>query len=285
VTLGACAQASGAELRNADVDAQVVGIADPRWPEALGLHPVLSPRFLPLMDRLPASACVLTTQELQGRSELSGRPQMVHPQAAWVMACLLSQCSVPLADAQVHPTARVARTAVIAKGVVIGPAVFVGAYAVIGEAGFGFAHDANGRVTHIPHRGGVHVAEGAYIGAHCTIDAGVLEPTRIGARARLDAHVHVGHNGEVGADAVLCAQTGLAGSVVIGAGAMLGGQVGVRDHVTIGAGARVGGKAGVIGDIAPGAVVAGYPAQDRGTWLRAMSSLYGRRPARRMVRS
>lgn len=278
-TLGACAQAFGAELRAASPETRMQGIADPRASAAAALVPVLSPRFLPFVAGLADAACFLTTPELARRSELAGRSLMVHPQAPWLMAQLLGECTEPLSDAQVHPTARVARTAVIAKGVVIGAGAFVGAFAVIGEAGFGFAHDAMGRVVQIPHRGGVHICEGAYIGAHCTIDAGVLEPTRIGARARLDAHVHVGHNGDVGEDAVLCAQTGLAGSVTVGAGAMLGGQVGVRDHVIIGAKARVGGKAGVIGDVAPGAVVAGYPALDRGTWLRAMSTLYGRRRA------
>ena len=49
----------------------------------------------------------------------------------------------------------------------------------------------------------------------------------------------------------------------------MGGQAGIADHVTIGDGARIGASAGVIGDVAPGATVAGYPAVARGLWLRA----------------
>jgi UDP-3-O-[3-hydroxymyristoyl] glucosamine N-acyltransferase len=42
----------------------------------------------------------------------------------------------------------------------------------------------------------------------------------------------------------------------------------------IGDGARIAAKSGVIGDVPAGAVVAGYPAQPRARWLRALARLY-----------
>jgi UDP-3-O-[3-hydroxymyristoyl] glucosamine N-acyltransferase len=106
----------------------------------------------------------------------------------------------------------------------------------------------------------------------------VLTPTRIGPRARLDSHVHVGHNAQIGADVHVAAQSGFAGSVRVEDGAMIGGQVGVADHVTIGRGARLAARSGVIGDIPAGMTVAGYPAIERGRWLRALARLFRSRP-------
>jgi UDP-3-O-[3-hydroxymyristoyl] glucosamine N-acyltransferase len=54
----------------------------------------------------------------------------------------------------------------------------------------------------------------------------------------------------------------------------VGGQAGVADHITIGDGARLAAKSGVIGDVPPGAVVAGYPAVARARWLRGLAAMY-----------
>jgi UDP-3-O-[3-hydroxymyristoyl] glucosamine N-acyltransferase len=112
------------------------------------------------------------------------------------------------------------------------------------------------------------------IGPLSTIDAGTLSPTRIRHGAKLDAHVHVGHNSEIGPGAILAAQCGIAGSVRVGAGVLVGGQVGIADHVVVGDGARIAAKSGVIGDVPAGATFAGYPAVPRLRWLRALARLY-----------
>ncbi len=73
---------------------------------------------------------------------------------------------------------------------------------------------------------------------------------------------------------MLAAQVGLAGSVVLGKNVLVGGQAGIADHVRVGDGARIAAKSGVIGDVPAGAVVAGYPAQPRMRWLRALAHAY-----------
>ncbi len=127
----------------------------------------------------------------------------------------------------------------------------------------------------MPQLGGVVIEDDVTIGPLCTIDAGTLSPTRIRRGAKLDAHVHVGHNAEIGEGSIVAAQCGFAGSVKIGRGVLVGGQVGIADHVTVGDGARIAAKSGVIGDVPPGATVAGYPAVPRMRWLRALAKLYG----------
>jgi UDP-3-O-[3-hydroxymyristoyl] glucosamine N-acyltransferase len=97
---------------------------------------------------------------------------------------------------------------------------------------------------------------------------------------RLDAHVHVGHNVDIGQQTLVAAQVGFAGSVSVGARTRIGGQAGVADHVRIGNGVSVAAKTGVIGDVSDGAVVAGFPAVAKTRWLRAMATLLRRSSAR-----
>ena len=211
--------------------------------------------------------------------------------------------AVILAGAVVGPHARIEPNAVIYGGAVVGARVIIGAGAVIGRPGFGWAPNGAAsagalapnisasagalaaagsagapraaRVVRVPQLGGVRIEDDAEIGPLATVDAGTLAPTVIGRGAKLDAHVHVAHNVVVGAHTLVAAQAGFAGSVRVGAGSLVGGQAGVADHVTIGQGARLAAKAGVIGDVPPGGVVAGYPAVDKGRWLRAMARILG----------
>src|SRR6185436_209683 len=127
-------------------------------------------------------------------------------------------------------------------------------------------------VVRIPQLGGVVVEDDVEVGALSTIDAGTLGPTVIRRGAKLDAHVHVAHNVHIGPGTLVAAQAGFAGSSRVGAGVLVGGQAGVKDHAEIGDLARIGGKSGVIGDVAPGTVVAGFPALPRARWLRAWAT-------------
>jgi acyl-[acyl carrier protein]--UDP-N-acetylglucosamine O-acyltransferase len=101
----------------------------------------------------------------------------------------------------------------------------------------------------------------ARISAFVTIDAGLRGATRIGPRAFLMAHAHVGHDCIIGADAEIAAGAVLAGHVVIGEGARIGVGACVRPFVTIGAGARIGAGAAVVRDVPAGEVWAGVPAR------------------------
>jgi UDP-3-O-[3-hydroxymyristoyl] glucosamine N-acyltransferase len=226
-----------------------------------------------------------------------------HPHALWVVAKLLdavldlapSRDARPAAHvdvgAELHPSVVVRPGAVVLAGacvgertiigenavvygrVRIGAGTLIGPLAVIGRQGFGFTNGPNGEALRVPHVGGVIVEDEVEIGALATVDAGTLRPTVIRRGAKLDAHVHVAHNVEIGPGAYVAAQAGFAGSSRIGARVLVGGQAGVKDHAEVGDGARVGGKSGVIGDVAPGDVVAGFPAVPKARWLRAWAAL------------
>ncbi|HEX3594096.1 MAG TPA: UDP-3-O-(3-hydroxymyristoyl)glucosamine N-acyltransferase [Polyangiaceae bacterium] len=180
-----------------------------------------------------------------------------------------------LSGARVGAHSVVGDGAILYGGVRVGARVTIGPLAVIGRPGFGWATGPRGDVVRIPQRGGVVIEDDVEVGALSTVDAGTLGPTILRRGVKLDAHVHVGHNVSVGEHTYVAAQSGFAGSARIAARVLVGGQVGVTDHAVVGQGARIAAKSGVIGDVAPGAVVAGFPAVPKASWLRAWAKLLG----------
>jgi UDP-3-O-[3-hydroxymyristoyl] glucosamine N-acyltransferase len=137
----------------------------------------------------------------------------------------------------------------------------------IGSQGFGFVPGPNG-LTRMLQLGRVLIEDGVQIGANCAIDRGATGDTVIGAGTVLDNLVHIGHNVRLGRHCIICGQVGIAGSTVVGDGVMMGGQVGVADHLTVGARAQIAAKSGVMRDVAPAAVLGGFPAIEIKTWHR-----------------
>jgi UDP-3-O-[3-hydroxymyristoyl] glucosamine N-acyltransferase len=256
----------GAEARH------VRGLSSIHDPREGTLVPVTRAELVPRVDAALASgAQVIVSEALAPR--LGERLAWVHPEPASVVATLLAGATAedvagpPGDGCVIHPTA------IVHPRVRLGRRVHVGAYAVLGAPGFGFVARGEG-LEHVPQLGGVVVGDDVWIASHVTIDAGTLGPTHVGAGTKIDSHVHVGHNVRIGRSCVLCAQVGLAGSVELGDGVVLGGQVGVADHVRVGAFAKVAAKSGVTAHVPEGAVVAGYPAVPRVTWLRGLAASY-----------
>ena len=271
-------------------DDELAVVTQPRWTKAASASPAVL-----LCQASVASRCP------------PGR-RWVHQHAMYVVAQLMppdptTRGISPRAwvdpDSSVDPTATVAAGAavlagacigassvigdgaVVYGGVRIGARVTIGPLSIIGRPGFGWATGPNGDVVRVPQRGGVVIEDDVEVGALSTVDAGTLGPTVLERGVKLDSHVHVGHNVSIGEATFVAAQSGFAGSARIRRGVLVGGQVGVTDHAVVGEGARIAGKSGVIGDVAPGSVVAGFPAVPKASWLRAWAKLLGGQRRRR----
>jgi len=186
--------------------------------------------------------------------------------------------SVLVANVYVGSEARIGADCLLWPGVVvrerclIGDRVIIHPNTVIGSDGYGFRTE-KGAHQKLPQYGIVVVEDDVEIGACCTIDRARFDETRIGAGTKIDNLVHIAHNVRVGRNCLIVAQVGIAGSATVGDGVVLAGQAGVDGHVVVGSGAVVAGRAGVTKDIPEGAVVAGYPAQDRWKENRCRAAL------------
>jgi UDP-3-O-[3-hydroxymyristoyl] glucosamine N-acyltransferase len=163
--------------------------------------------------------------------------------------------------------------AVVREGCHLGDDVILQNGAIIGSDGFGFAKNADGRWIKIVQSGPAVLEDAVEVQANACIDRASVGETRIGAGTKLDNLVQVGHGSRVGENTLLCSQVGLAGSTTVGNNVILAGQVGAAGHLTIGDGAIATAQTGIPSDVAPGAIVSGYPATDNRTWLRTVAAI------------
>jgi UDP-3-O-[3-hydroxymyristoyl] glucosamine N-acyltransferase len=121
--------------------------------------------------------------------------------------------------------------------------------------------------------GRVVIEDDVEIGAMCTIDKGVSGDTRIGAGTKIDNHVQIGHDTQVGKMCLMASQVGVAGVVVIEDGVTLWGQSGIRSDVRIGKGAVLLAQAGLGEDIPAGKTYFGSPAGEARAKMKEVAAL------------
>ncbi|MCA6422710.1 MAG: UDP-3-O-(3-hydroxymyristoyl)glucosamine N-acyltransferase [Flavobacterium sp.] len=140
---------------------------------------------------------------------------------------------------------------------------------IIGSDGFGFAPTDEGTFNKIPQIGNVIIEDNVNVGACTTIDRATLGSTIIRNGVKLDNHIQIAHNVEIGENTVIAAQTGIAGSTKIGHNCMIGGQVGIAGHLTIGNNVRIQAQSGIGKNLADGETVQGSPAFNYGDFSKA----------------
>lgn len=142
----------------------------------------------------------------------------------------------------------------------IGNNCIIHSNAVIGADGFGFAPNEEGVYSKIPQIGNVIIEEDVEVGAATTIDRSTMGSTVIRKGVKLDNHIQIAHNVEVGEHTVIAAQVAVAGSTKIGKHCLIGGQCGIVGHIRIGDRVRIQGQSGVSADVDDDAVLEGSPA-------------------------
>ncbi len=162
--------------------------------------------------------------------------------------------------------------AVVRAGCRVGARCRIGPNSVIGHDGFGY-DTREGVHNRIPHVEAVEIADDVEIGAGVCIDRGKFVPTRIGAGAKIDNLVQIGHNVQVGRGCLLCGQVGVAGSTRLGDYVVLGGGSGVKDNITIGDGVQCAAYAAIAQDAPPGERLAGVPAVSARDKLRQIKAV------------
>jgi UDP-3-O-[3-hydroxymyristoyl] glucosamine N-acyltransferase len=162
--------------------------------------------------------------------------------------------------------------AVVASCATLGDECVVFHGAVVGGEGFGFGFGPRGAVR-LRHLGRVVVGHRVHVGNGTTIDRARFGDSRVGDDAKLDSHVHLGHNVVVGARTIMAAHTGVAGSSEIGENCLVGGQVGIADHVKITSNVRLAARSGVAGTIEEPGDYFGFWAKERGVAMRELAAI------------
>jgi UDP-3-O-[3-hydroxymyristoyl] glucosamine N-acyltransferase len=148
----------------------------------------------------------------------------------------------------------------VRRGCRLGARVVLRTGAVIGSEGFGYAQDRERRHLPIPQIGRVVLEDDVEIGALSTVDRAMLGATRIGRGTKIDNHVHVAHNAQIGEDCAIAAGVLIGGTARVGNRVLIGGLAGLRDHVDVGDDAAIHGDSAVAHNVRAGTIVAGRPA-------------------------
>lgn len=235
-------------------------------------------------SKVDGSAVLLTAQEHSvdrtGPTLLSPQPRLDFARA---LVLLESMAGFLWSEAEpvIHPTARIGKNVVLGRGVrvgadtvilhnaVIGEEVEIGARcvvkscAVIGEDGFGFERDGRGKAVRLPHIGTVVIGDDVEVGSLTTVCRGTLADTVLRNGCKVDDHVHIAHNVDIGEDAFVIACAEVSGGVKIGPRAWIAPNATVLNQVIVGADAIVGLGAVVIRSVLPKEVVVGNPAKPK----------------------
>jgi UDP-3-O-[3-hydroxymyristoyl] glucosamine N-acyltransferase len=204
--------------------------------------------------------CAIGPYVVLGDRVVLGRGVVLHP-----FVCLAD-------DVQVGDGSVLFPHVTLYERVVVGRRVRIHSGAVIGADGFGYVPDRGG-VRKVPQVGSVVIEDEVEIGANSAVDRATTGVTRIGAGAKIDNLVQIGHNTSIGRGCLIASQVGISGSCVLEDGVIIGGQAGLKDHVLIGRGTVVSARAGVWGDLPPGGVVSGLPARPHREELRAQAEV------------
>lgn len=161
---------------------------------------------------------------------------------------------------------------VVYDNCIIGNNVIIHANTVIGADAFYYKKRA-GFFDKMISCGRVVIHDNVEIGAMCTIDKGVSGDTVIGEGTKIDNHVQIGHDTQVGKMCLFASQAGVAGVVKIEDGVTLWGQSGVRSDVTLGKGAVLLAQAGLGESIAAGKTYFGSPAGEARSKMKEVAAL------------
>lgn len=211
----------------------------------------------PRLDFARAIAQFLTPPHPTGVAASARVGQNVHI----ADSAFIGEYSVLEDDVVVGQNSRIHHHVVLARGTKVGSDCVVQSHAVIGEQGFGYELDPEGVPFHIPHSGSVTIGDRVHIGASTVIARGTLDDTVVHDDVKIDDHVFIAHNAEIGERSMVIAGSEISGSVVIGTDVWIAPLVTIMNKVNVGNHAFIGIGSVVLKDVPPNTVVVGNPAR------------------------
>lgn len=188
----------------------------------------------------------------------------VHPTAQVHSTAFVGEYSVIREGAVIEAHSEIRDHVVIGRNVVIGEHSLIKSHAVIGEEGFGIEKDSDGNNFHVPHIGSVKLGQHTEVGNFTTVCSGTIVPTIVGDYTKIDDHVHIAHNCQIGRNVVITACAEVSGSVVLEDGVWLGPNSSILQGVRLEVDALLGIGAVAVKNIPANEVRVGNPARRLG---------------------
>ncbi|MDI6023761.1 LpxD N-terminal domain-containing protein [Leucobacter sp. UT-8R-CII-1-4] len=188
----------------------------------------------------------------------------VHPKAIVHPSAHIGEYTVIREGAVIAAHAEIRDHVVIGRNVVIGESSLVKSHAVIGEEGFGIEKDAAGNNFHVPHIGSAILGAHTEVGNFTTVCSGTITPTVVGDYTKIDDHVHIAHNCQIGRNVIITACAEVSGSVTIEDEVWLGPNSSIMQGVTLGRDSLLGLGAVALKSIPANEVRVGNPARRLG---------------------
>ena len=185
----------------------------------------------PIKPGLDSTASISSTATI-GKDVYIGAHAVIGPGCEIADYCSIGPGCVLIADCKLGSGSRLVSNVTVCEGVRIGERSIIHPGAVIGADGFGLAFDKDHWVK-IPQLGSVQIGNDCEIGANTTVDRGAIGDTIIEDDVRLDNHIQIAHNVEIGAHTVMAAFVGISGSTKIGKYCIFGGRSSVIGHLRV----------------------------------------------------
>ncbi|WP_192577454.1 UDP-3-O-(3-hydroxymyristoyl)glucosamine N-acyltransferase [Francisella sp. LA112445] len=164
---------------------------------------------------------------------------------------------------------------VIYPNTVIGSNVIINAGAKIGQEGFGYIKDLDGKYIQFPHIGKVIIKDNVEIGSNSCIDKGALSDTVIGENTKIDNLCHISHNVKIGKNCLIVAKAEISGSTSIGDDVYIGPNVSIIDGISIGHNAVIGMGAIVRSDVNDRSTIVPFEAFEKRDYIKKLKVLNG----------
>jgi UDP-3-O-[3-hydroxymyristoyl] glucosamine N-acyltransferase len=155
--------------------------------------------------------------------------------------------------------------------VIFGNGIKIDTPVCIGSIGFGFEkgdpnsttlNDFKIPLTRKKHIFTVIIEDNVEIGAFTVIDRGSWRDTVVGRGTKIDSHVKIAHNVQIGENCLIVAGAVIGGSVTMGSGCFIGINAAIKQRVVIGDNAVVGMGSVVTKDVHANTTVIGNPAHE-----------------------